>query len=356
MFDETLLESSPSRTPRLKKSHCLYATAGGAATSLVWFLALARVARTSVFEVRGFYPVRATALQSLLIGTFVAAFGLMLCYVYAESRRLALSTVFWLALTCLLNLPGFVCFLVYAAAKTGDWKRAAIPCVYGAEVLLVGALALIPLIETEALPKAIWAEVLRAPLPPPPPPSSLGPHASRGATRTVSPDKILREPPLIPPIIAPVHDEPLPPAQFPSTTTGFSGGIGAGQSGTALDPVLQTLLRNAGPQPPPLQANKSTPPQRIRQGGRVIAAKLIFQPKPEYPELARLARVEGDVEFEAVISKDGTIEELKVLKGHPLLVNAALEAVRQWRYQPTLLNGEPVEVVTEITVNFKLTD
>jgi protein TonB len=62
------------------------------------------------------------------------------------------------------------------------------------------------------------------------------------------------------------------------------------------------------------------------------------------------------VEFEAVIGKDGTIEELKVLRGHPLLVKAALDAVRRWRYQPTLLNGEPIEVVTEITVNFKLAE
>jgi protein TonB len=62
------------------------------------------------------------------------------------------------------------------------------------------------------------------------------------------------------------------------------------------------------------------------------------------------------VEFEAVIGKDGTIEDVKVLRGHSLLVKAALEAVQRWRYQPTLLNGEPIEVVTEITVNFKLAE
>jgi protein TonB len=356
MFDETLLESSPSRTPLLKKSHYLYAAAGGAATSLAWFFALARVARTSVVEVRGSYPVRATAVQSVLIGTFVAAFGLMLCYVYAESRQLALSTAFWLALTCLLNLPGFVCFLVYAAAKTGDWKRAAIPCVYCGEVLLVGALALIPLIETEALPKAIWTGVLQAPLPPPPPPSSLGTQTSRSAPRRVHSEEFLRDPPSIPRNIAQVHDEFLPPAQFPSTSVGVPGGIDYGQSGAVLDHVLQSILGNPTPQSPPPQRLKPNPPQPIRMGGIVIAARLIYQPKPEYPELARMTRVEGAVEFEAVIGKDGTIEELKVLKGHPLLVKAALEAVRQWRYQPTLLNGEPVEVITEITVNFKLAE
>ena len=86
------------------------------------------------------------------------------------------------------------------------------------------------------------------------------------------------------------------------------------------------------------------------------AARVIYQPKPDYPELARLARIEGEVELEAVIGADGTVEELKVRRGHPLLVKAAIDAVRKWRYQPTLLNGEPVEVMTEITVTFKMTD
>jgi len=356
MFDESLLESSPSRAAVLKEVHYFYAAAGGALTSLAWFFALTRVARISVLEVRGFYPARAIAVQSLLIGVLVAAFALMLCYVYGESRRLALNTALWLALTSLLSFPGFVCFLVYSAAKTGDWKRAAIPCVYGAEVLLVGAMALVPLIYTEALPKTVWMEVLHVPVPPPAPPSSLGAQPSRKPTRAFSPDKILTEPPSIPPTIGEVHDEPLPPAPFPSTSIGVPGGIADGQPGAMLDPVLRNILRNAAPQPLPPQSFNTVPPQRIRVGGIVSAARLVYQPKPEYPTLARMARIEGDVEFEAVISKAGTIEELKVLKGHALLVKAALEAVRQWRYQPTLLNGEPVEVLTEITVNFKLSE
>jgi protein TonB len=281
----------------------------------------------------------------------------MLFYVYAESRQLALNTAFWLVLACLLNAVGFVCFLVYSAAKTGDWKRAAIPCVYIGEVLLVAAMALVPLIYTQALPKAVWMEVLRLPAPPPPPRSpSLGSQTLRRATRGVSSDEILKAPPSIPPNIAQVHDEPLPPAQFPSTSIGVPGGIYDGQSEAGLDPVLRNLLRNATPQPPPPQSFKASQPLRLRPGGNVIPPRLIYQPKPEYPQLARMTRTEGAVELEAVIGKDGTIEELKVLRGHPLLVKAALEAVRQWRYQPTLLNGEPIEVVTEITVNFKLVE
>jgi protein TonB len=356
MFDESLLESSPLRASVLKKSHYFFATAGGALTSLAWFFALARAARPSAFEVRGFYPVGAIAAQSLLIGVLAAALALTLCYVYGESRQLALNTAFWLALTCFLSLPGFVCFLIYSAAKTGDWKRAAIPCVYGAEVVLVGAMALVPLIYTEALPKAVWTEVLHTLVAPPPPPPSLGTQTSRRARRTFTSDATLKAPPLIPHTIAQVHDEPLPPPQFPSTSIGVPGGIADGQPGAVLDPVLRNILRNAVPQPPAPQVFKPAQPQQVRQGGQVSAARLIYQLKPEYPTLARMARIEGDVEFEAVISKAGTIEELKVLKGHPLLVQAALDAVRQWRYQPTLLNGEPVEVMTEITVNFRLSE
>jgi protein TonB len=349
MFAETLLESSPARAPLLKKHHYFCAAAAGAMASLAWLLVLERILS------RG--PMLAVAVQSLFIGTAVAIFGLTLCYVYAESERLSLNTAFWVALTCILNLPGFVCFLVYAAAKTGDWKRAAIPCVYAAEVLLVAAMSLVPLIYTEALPKAVWRDVLDTLVPPPPPaaPASLRTQALRKAPRRLSSEELLTSPTQIPDRIAIVRDEPLPPAQFQSNSVGVFGAIGSGQPGGALDPVLGTILQYAEPQPPPPQTTKPVPPRRIRLGS-LIAAKIVYQPKPEYPELARLTRTEGTVELEAVIGRDGTIQELKVLRGHPLLVRAALDAVRQWRYQPTLLNGEPVEVMTEITVNFRLAE
>ena len=84
------------------------------------------------------------------------------------------------------------------------------------------------------------------------------------------------------------------------------------------------------------------------------AAKLIRQPKPTYPPLAKQARIQGTVRFNAVIGKDGTIQNLTLVSGHPLLIPSAQDAVRQWVYQPTTLNGEPVEVVTTIDVNFTL--
>jgi protein TonB len=79
---------------------------------------------------------------------------------------------------------------------------------------------------------------------------------------------------------------------------------------------------------------------------------LINKVQPTYPPLARQARIQGVVILEAVISKEGSIDDLKVISGHPLLQQAAVDAVRQWKYKPTTLNGEPVEVVTTITVTF----
>ena len=83
-------------------------------------------------------------------------------------------------------------------------------------------------------------------------------------------------------------------------------------------------------------------------------ANLVRQVRPVYPPLARQARIQGTVKLTAIIAKDGTIQKLEVLGGHPLLIPSALAAVKQWRYRPTLLNGQPVEVVTQVDVNFTL--
>jgi len=99
---------------------------------------------------------------------------------------------------------------------------------------------------------------------------------------------------------------------------------------------------------------KPPTPSRIRVGGNVAAASLIRKIQPVYPQLAKQARVQGSVHFTAIIGKDGTIQNLQLIGGHPLLVQAAQDAVKQWLYKPTLLNGDPVEVVTQIDVNFTL--
>jgi protein TonB len=94
--------------------------------------------------------------------------------------------------------------------------------------------------------------------------------------------------------------------------------------------------------------------QRVRVSQGVTACLVIHKVQPSYPPLARTARVQGAVQLAAIIGKDGTIQNLHVISGHPLLTQAALDAVKQWRYKPYILNGEPVEVDTQITVNFTL--
>jgi protein TonB len=100
--------------------------------------------------------------------------------------------------------------------------------------------------------------------------------------------------------------------------------------------------------------DNATPPARIRVGGNVQQTKLVSQPPPVYPPLAKQARIQGVVKLNATIAKDGTVQHLEAISGHPLLIEAAMDAVRQWVYQPTLLNGQPVEVQTDIDVNFTL--
>jgi protein TonB len=210
-------------------------------------------------------------------------------------------------------------------------------------------MVLIPLIYTEALPKAQLMSFLMAPPPPPPPPPPPAAAPVR-IIRRVTVEDIMKAPTVIPKTIQQVHDEPEPPPQQAAGVVGgVPGGVPGGSAGGVIGGIIGGVLSSA---PPP----KPTTPKRIRVGGQVESAKLIFQPKPEYPPLAKMARIQGTVKLEAVISKDGTIQDLKVLSGHPLLVKSAVEAVSRWRYQPTLLNGEPVEVVTEVDVNFTLAE
>src|SRR5262249_28307649 len=95
-------------------------------------------------------------------------------------------------------------------------------------------------------------------------------------------------------------------------------------------------------------------PQRVRISSGVANGQLISQPKPIYPVIARNNRIAGTVILKALISKSGNIENLQVVSGHPMLTQAALDAVRQWKYRPYILNGEPVEVETTVQVNFNL--
>jgi len=130
--------------------------------------------------------------------------------------------------------------------------------------------------------------------------------------------------------------------------TGGTGGVG-----TLLVGLPDGSARAVLPPDPPVSTEQRAPQiDRIRRGGEVQQANLVHQVKPSYPHMAIIMRVQGAVILEAIIDREGRVRDLRVLSGHPLLVRPACEAVQQWRYRPTLLNGQPVEVLTQVTVNF----
>jgi len=345
MFEDTLLESSTKRAPVLRGIHWLIGLAIGAAIFFAWFFLGPMVSANESSVI---------ATQAAILAAVAAAFTLVLCYVFADATRNGFSRWLWLVVNFLLPLVGFVLYLIFSAVKTGDWKRATLPIAYIFEFIIIGVMVLVPLIYTEALPKAQLMTFLAAPPPPPPPPPP--PAAVQPAPRIihrVSMEDIMRAPTVIPKTIAQVKDEAEPPSNAVGVVGGVPGGVPGGQMGGVLGGVIGGVMSSAPPPPPP---PKPVAPKRIRVGGQVEGARLIFGPKPEYPPLAKMARIQGEVRLDAIISKDGTIQDLKVISGHPLLVSSAMAAVQRWRYQPTLLNGEAVEVATEIDVNFTLAE
>jgi len=114
------------------------------------------------------------------------------------------------------------------------------------------------------------------------------------------------------------------------------------------------LLASQGTPEQPQEKTAPAVPRRIRVGGQVMQAKLIHQVAPKYPKEAKKKHIKGTVRVEIVVDRDGKVIETNVLSGDPLLAKAATEALLEWRYQPTLLNREPIQVLTEVDINFKL--
>lgn len=228
------------------------------------------------------------------------------------------------------------------------------------QIFLVIVAILIPMIYYEALPRTQLTSFLVAPPPPPPPPPP--PAAQPIKIVKVIPRQFdagkLMAPKAVPKDIAIIKEEELPPptSGIIGVVGGVPGGVAGGTAGGIIGGIIGAAPTAAPPPPPPVvkEAPKPVTPQRIRVGGNVQQAKLVRQPKPVYPPLAKQARIQGVVKLNAIIGKDGTIQNLTQVSGHPLLVPSAMEAVKQWIYQPTLLNGEAVEVVTQIDVNFTL--
>lgn len=222
-------------------------------------------------------------------------------------------------------------------------------------VLALAVMLAIPLAFTEELPKAQLLTFLVAPPPPPPPPPAAAAQPVK-VVKVIQTDLLsngaLRTPTKIPQKIQMIKEEEAPPPLPASggVVGGVPGGIPGGQMGGVIGGIVNSTSSLAA-------VPKFTPvvPQRVRISQGVTKGLLIQRVEPSYPTLAKQARVQGEVVLSAVINTNGQIENLQLVSGHPMLVQAAIAAVRQWRYKPYLLNGQPVEVETTITVIFNLT-
>ena len=214
------------------------------------------------------------------------------------------------------------------------------------QIGIVGVMVLIPLIFTEALPKgtSMFMLVAPPPPPPPPPPAAAVVHVKQVQTDIVNGE--LRTPTKIPKKIQMIKEDEAPPQM---ASTGVVGGVPGGVPGGSMGGVIGSVLSST-----PVAVPKIATPTRVRVSSGVSSGLLIRKGSPNYPPLARQARIQGTVLLQAQISKDGSIQNLQLISGHPMLAPAAIEAVKQWKYKPYLLNGEPVEVETQVQVNFTL--
>jgi protein TonB len=211
------------------------------------------------------------------------------------------------------------------------------------QAMALSLLLLIPLFSIQGPPRLEWLRQVIAP-PPTAPPAPPVPQHQTSQTMTNMSGPHMVEPHVIPNTIAAIHETEAPAAPD-LDRSGVPGGTGRRGNGVinSLGPAADFVA----PPPRPM-VNKPLHLSHISEGN------IIYRVQPIYPEIARLARIQGPVVLRAVISKAGTIENLTLESGHPALVPAATNAVKQWRYRPYLLNNEPVEVETEITVNFVL--
>ncbi len=217
-----------------------------------------------------------------------------------------------------------------------------------AQALFIAIAVLIPLLAKPMLP-ALNAAIVSLQLPKPPRDAAPPPPQPVAAVRPQQFSEILRQPRQMPTHAAPLVDT-APNIEF--------SGIGVVGAGPGLgDSVISTFaddVRVPSPPAPTLVVEPEPPTGPITVSSGVQAAKIIKRVVPVYPDLARRTGISGVVRLQAIIAADGSISELTVLSGHPFLVRAAIDAVKQWRYRPTVLSGKPVPVNTKIDVYFTL--
>jgi periplasmic protein TonB len=212
--------------------------------------------------------------------------------------------------------------------------------------LIVGVLVLLPLWFLDTLPAQQLVTFLVAPPPPPPPPPPAAPVKAVQMVSQIVNGQLLA-PSKIPKTVKMIKEEEAPPP-----ATGVAGGVVGGVPGGQSGGVIGSLISAANHSSTAPKAEEI--PKRLVVSQGVSLGMLQSQIEPVYPMIAKRARVQGRVTLRAVISAQGTIESLQVIDGHPVLVGAAMDAVKQWRYKPYLLSGQPVEVETTVFVNFHI--
>jgi protein TonB len=247
-------------------------------------------------------------------------------------------------------IPARVLFsdsLLESGARERKRRSLATTVSFAFQCVLVAFMLIVPLMFTEALPSQQLLTFLIAPLPPPPP--SPPPVAVVKVVRQtdVMNNGQLRTPTRIPQKVEMIREEEAPPPMNSGVVGGVPGGIPGGQLGGVIGGIISST-------PTATAIPKLEPVKRIRVSQGVTRGMVIHKVEPAYPKIALGARITGVVLLKAIIGKDGDIKELQVVSGHPMLVPAALDAVKQWRYRLYLLNGEPVEVETNITVTFQI--
>ncbi len=220
------------------------------------------------------------------------------------------------------------------------------------QCIVLATVVIVPLWFTDALPKAQLLTFLVAPPPPPPPPPPMT-EAVAKVVKTMQSELLngkLRTPTKIPERVQMLNEEAPPTLQSgEGVIGGVPGGIAGGQLGGVIGGIISSTSNLAiAPKLVPVM------PKRIRISQGVTAGMVLRRVEPAYPIIAQQARIQGQVVLKAIIDKNGNIQNLEAESGHPLLIPAAIAAVKQWHYRPYLLNGLPVEVETTITVTFTL--
>lgn len=217
-------------------------------------------------------------------------------------------------------------------------------------VVVIGGPILAGLYYTETINlKGFATTLLVAPGPPPPPPPAPAP----GVVKAQPPKRVfmnegkLIAPRVIPRQIAMIKEAPMEP----DSLGGVVGGVPGGQMGGVIGGALGGVLNTTAKPPAPPAAKPSAP---VRVGGRVRPPKAIVQVPPEYPILAKHARMQGQVLIEAILDEQGNVVDMQIESGPPLLYQAALDALKQWKYEPTYLNEQPVAVKMTVTITFQL--